>query len=269
MKTAPSKSARVPRKLDESPSTKSMPSNSKLAGKAAAAAAPPTKRVFKGSFKKASAPTHAATGRADYATLEYIAARYQKGDKVNQLSGNIYARFKPRALARSHHRNRSPSLTVCAMFGHNAAAKAILATLLYSEAPRWNPDLKCYTFKVHTASQAKEINTALRALDGHEADLPENADLAVFDGKEPPMIRLIPQDLTHGPTSLSQQVIVLDGDTYPLRDTIKELGFQFTRNFNGEDGVNVWVAPEDTTDNDLVINTIQEKGWKMDVYERE
>ena len=41
------------------------------------------------------------------------------------------------------------------------------------------------------------------------------------------------------------------------------------RNFNGEDGVNVWVAPEDTTDNDLVINTIQEKGWKMDVYERE
>lgn len=53
--------------------------------------------VWKGGFRRSPKKTSSTTNRADYATFELFAAKHQSGDQVNQDSGNIYARFKPRA----------------------------------------------------------------------------------------------------------------------------------------------------------------------------
>ena len=82
-----------------------MPAATKPSTSKRATASGPAKNIFKASmFKKASTPTATASGRGpvDTATWELIAARQQMGEKANELTGNIYCHFKPRACSRSN-----------------------------------------------------------------------------------------------------------------------------------------------------------------------
>ena len=92
-----------PERKARSRKTSSMPKHSKTAVQARDDA--PAPKLFTGTFKQPrSANKVAATGRAnsrvDHATWELVEARYQKGDNVNEKTGNIYMRCKPRARIR-------------------------------------------------------------------------------------------------------------------------------------------------------------------------
>ena len=63
-------------------------------------------------------------------------AKYTKGDYEGQLTGNIYFRGKPR-------------------YGDNEKFKELFNKLTLAERLRWNDELKLYTVKVYTATQAR------------------------------------------------------------------------------------------------------------------
>jgi len=88
-----------------------MPASSKLAK---VTPVPPPK-LFTGEFKRSTAGA-VTTPRMDKAIWELIQARYQKGDQVNELTGSIYARMKPRKctprrVRASHLTQTLPDLT--------------------------------------------------------------------------------------------------------------------------------------------------------------
>ena len=146
------------------------PSNGK--GKAGA-----SKNLFTGQFKKTNSANRGTTFTISRATFEVrhfpiprpvtsqltltagvgrmtqlIMARYQKGDKVNELTGNVYMRAKPRAHAHPNARlassacnshqcspstARACTLHCLAGFGRNEAFKTALAALLLGEPLKW------------------------------------------------------------------------------------------------------------------------------------
>ena len=69
------------------------------------------------------------------ATLTYIRAKYQKGDKIDQFSGWVYFHGKPG-------------------WGNNETFKTKVNSKLLTGPARWNGDHKLYTGRVHTVQEA-------------------------------------------------------------------------------------------------------------------
>ena len=87
-----------------------------------------------------------------------------------------------------------------------------------------------------------------------------------------------------------QGALRLDGPVYPLKESVKPLGFNFERNFNGIPGAvrarvprpcpcrpprterrppaqDYWVAPASNDTIDQVAKLFDEWGWKVTVYD--
>ena len=154
-------------------------------------------------------------------------------------------------------------------WGHNAAMKSAIALLLYGEPLKWDSNLKVYTLKVTTKQQARALLSKLRELEGHAEDLPAAVDENILANLRVPTINLIPV-LTPATTAQPHQVIVADGNTFQVRAQLKEFGFQYTFNFRGEAGVNVWLIDRsDFTDEIKKTMTVEleKMGFEVVIYD--
>lgn len=88
-----------------------------------------------------------------------------------------------------------------------------------------------------------------------------------FEHARLPSVAIVPAKTTDGSTSQSEDVLLVDGDTYHFRDALKEKGFSYQRDFNGDDGANVWVAPAADVEADDVAALFEEWGWQVEVFD--
>ena len=195
----------------------------------------------------------ASTGKMKFkptsvATWTLIKAKYQKGDKTGQYSGAVYYRGKPR-------------------YGQNEKYKEVASAVLLSERLRWNDELKLYTVRVYTATQARKLLAVLKELDGGEKDLPDDIDETVFTDASPTDITVFPITVHEGPTSQNQAMIAVAGSTYPFKDTLKERGFAFSGTVNDEEGVNLWLAPQDEVDQAELVALFEEYGFTVKEFD--
>lgn len=111
--------------------------------------------------------------------------------------------------------------------------------------PRWSQDDKMFMVRVHTKKQAQKILDAMLAKYPGSADvLPKSVDELDWNDANDPEIGIVPT--TEVPDAGNQEsqfadglgtdVVLLDGPVYPLKESVKPLGFNFERNFNGIPG---------------------------------
>ena len=61
--------------------------------------------------------------------------------------------------------------------------------------------------------------------------------------------------------------LALGGATYAFKEELKERGFSFHNSVNGEDGVQLWLAPADTANKEELEELIAEYGFVLDEYD--
>jgi len=194
-----------------------------------------------------SAPTK-MKAKASSAVFSLIKAKYQKGDRTGENSGAIYHRGRPR-------------------FGQNDKYKALLEKLLLTERLRWNDELKLYTARVYTATQARRLLAAAKTLDGGDKDLPEDIDESVFEEATAAHVTLFPITVHEGPTSQSQEMLAASGMTYPFKDGLKSRGFAFNNTVNDVAGVNLWLAPVEDIDKEELVSLFEEYGFEVEEFD--
>ena len=110
------------------------------------------KRVAKKtySFAKAAAgasssstPSRRGAARKSKARLEFVRAKYQKGDSAGNVSGTVYGRGLP-------------------SYGYNEKYKEKVNDKLLSESLRFNTEMKVYTAKVNSPEQANMVRDAAK-----------------------------------------------------------------------------------------------------------
>ena len=177
-------------------------------------------------------------GKKSKATFELVRAEYQKGEKVNQFTGNIRKIGKPR-------------------FGNNDAYKKKMGALTLAEKLRWNDDLQAYTVKVYTAKQARKMLKVAREIEGGDEDLPEDVDETVVEEANRACIDLVPVQVE------DEEMLAVMGTTFPWKDELKERGFKYDES----DGTPKWMAPKESVDQDDLISTFEDYGFTVEVYD--
>ena len=130
-----------------------------------------------------------------------------------------------------------------------------------AEKLRWNDDLQAYTVKVYTAKQARKMLKVAREIEGGDEDLPEDVDETVFEEANRACIDLVPVQVE------DEEMLAVMGTTFPWKDELKERGFKFTNELNGEEGVQMWVAPKESVDLEALEAVITEWGFTVDKYD--
>ena len=228
------------------PSTPRKPASKAKAGRA--------KKLFQFKTSKDS-PSKAKTGsfkmsksKISKAVFSLVKAVIQKGDKAGKESGAIYARMKPK-------------------YGQNDTFKEDIRDDLLAEPMRWNDELKVYTVRVYTVKQATMILEKMRKLPGCDKDLPTEADESVFENAKSTDINIVPMIVHDGPTSQNQDMIALQGATYPFKDYIKDKGFTFHGTVNDMEGINVWLAPTAEVDTAELTAHFEKYGFTVEEHE--
>ena len=103
--------------------------------------------------------------------------------------------------------------------------------------------------------QALKILAALRSV--CDKDLPETVDPTIFNDAKVMQINVL----------AIGDLYVLNGDTYPLIDFIKELGFTYSLDVDGMAGVNRWTIPQESITVEEIEAVLDEWGWDMIVYD--
>lgn len=130
--------------------------------------------------------------------------------------------------------------------------------------------------RIYTKKQAAKILAAMRAYLGaaDAADLPEAVDDAPWSDDTNAAVLVVPckrvdenANLQDGGTFAEDDVILLDGVTYPLKEELKEMGFHWTTDFNGIEGANHWVRPALDFDTNTVVDLFDQWGWLVTLYD--
>jgi len=222
----------------------------------AAASEAPTKQKF--SFKKIKKVVSSAEWKAGHrrasskkvssATFALVAAKFQKGDKQGELTGAIYFRGVP-------------------LYGQNDKFKTEVHKSTLAESLRWNDELKVYTCKVYTAKQARKILSAMKSLDGCAKSLPEDVEESVFDDAKPAEIQLVLNLDVEGDSEEGEMMVGVTGTTYPFKEELKAKGFRFHDTVNGEENVQMWLAPQDDVDTDELTALFEEYGFAVEQFD--
>ena len=205
------------------------------------------KSTANASFKSKGASFNAKS-KMSKAVFSLVKAIIQKGDRAGQESGAIYARMKPK-------------------YGQNDTFKDDILIDLLAEPLRWNDELKLYTVRVYTIKQATMILEKMRKLPGCDKDLPTEIDESVFENAKPTDINIISMVVHEGPTTQNQNMIALQGATYPFKDYIKGKGFTFHNTVNNMEGINVWLAPIEEVDTAELANHFEKYGFTVEEHE--
>ena len=73
--------------------------------------------------------------------------------------------------------------------------------------------------------------------------------------------------VTEGPTSKDENCIAVGGTTWPLKNELTKLGFEFHETVNNEEGVNLWLGPKDTVNLDALITLCDKFGFAVEQYD--
>ena len=66
----------------------------------------------------------------------------------------------------------------------------------------------------------------------------------------------------------SQQAMIgVTGLTFPFKDELKAKGFTFTNEVNGEEGVQMWLAPQDDVDAEELIALFDDYGFAVETFD--
>lgn len=186
-----------------------------------------------------STPSSSASSSRDAGfVFKLHKARFQKGAKKDSLSGNVWLRLRLK-------------------YAYNEAMKKKLTdeNLTLGEFIRWLPDEKVHTFKVNTKVQAEKILTALKDISPEVREaLPKEVEDDDFAEARACAVSIVP---------VSDSELMLDGFTYPLREDLKKLGFEYKIDF--VPGVDRWVGPSSKIDTAEVTELFEEWGWTVTV----
>lgn len=135
----------------------------------------------------------------------------------------------------------------------------------------WKPDVKAYQMKMYSVKQAQGTLDALRSIDElNAADLPEKIDAGLFAKKDAPKIDFIPCTDTRatpdGPSRVAQ-VMAASGDTFALKEHFKQNDYAFRPDFQGEEDVNLWVAPLEHANVAVLKKQFEDLGWVVTIYD--
>lgn len=188
------------------------------------------------SFKKlvTTSPTKSDSRRSrneaiSKAVYSLARAKFQKGDRKDELTGAVYFRGKPR-------------------YKQNNIFKEKLQLILGEEPLRWNDEWKLYSAKLYNDLQAMKIFKAMKEISiESESDL--TAEWAVrdiakyisdtFDFPEANDYTIKSFPLTVNTTEMH----AFGGATYFFRKALKEeYGFEFKNSVNEMDGVQLWLG---------------------------
>ena len=104
---------------------------------------------------------------------------------------------------------------------------------------------------------------SMKELDGTDKDMPEDIDEDVFSEVDPERYTI-----TRVPIQVDGvDMVAFGGATYLLKEELKEKGFKFENTVNGEEGVQMWLAPADGVDADALEATMTEYGFIVDAYD--
>ena len=127
------------------------------AGKARLAGVAKPKKLFK--FARVTSSSASGTGSSKShakkatAMIEFVRAKYQKGEKKDVLTGSVIARFKTR-------------------FKQNDASKEKVQAKSLIERARWNDEIVKYTLRAWSVEQAIMYGEALKMVSAEaEADI--------------------------------------------------------------------------------------------------
>ena len=170
--------------------------------------------------------------------FEIVMCRHQKGEKEQQLSGNIMLNFR-------------------SSFEKKDKAAEQLSQFFLTEKPKWNAVKKQFSVRVFSIKQAQDILDTLRKLEGKDADedLPETIERTTeLEQAKIPFINIIPHE----------NMWMLDNDTYPLKEHLKNMGFTFDL-INA--GFRIWQISQDQMPLETIKDFLEQWGWNYNVYE--
>ena len=182
------------------------------------------------------------------AMIEFVRCRFQKGDKKDQLTGTVSARFKTR-------------------FKQNEMSKEKVHNKSLIERARWNDEIKKYTLRAWSPEQAIMYREALKMVSPEaEADLnktaPTDDEIAeVFNFPEAKELGIHKTPLTID----GKEMIGFGGTTIAFKDEFKERGFTFQATID-DALVQLWIAPIDTDTTDLE-DMFEEYGFPLEVFD--
>ena len=172
-----------------------------------------------GAFKKAAF-------KKQKALFSIARAKHQKGPLAGSFTNHIISFLRGANL-------------------DNDKLRAALTPFLLGERLKWNNDQVAFSVRIYTKKQAAKILAAMRAYLGaaDAADLPEAVDDAPWSDDTNAAVSVVPckridenANLQDGGAFAEDDVILLDGVTYPLKEELKEMGFRWTTDFNGIEG---------------------------------
>ena len=189
------------------------------------------------------------SGKNDAAMISFVRARFQKGTKDKELTGTVYAHFKPR-------------------YGNNDKCKEKIHAKSLMETTRWNDELKVYRLRAWSVEQAIMYREAMKMVsEEDEADInktaPTDEEIAeVFNFPEAKELGIHKMPVTIA----GQEMIGFGGTTVAFKDEFKERGFSFHRNVINDALVQLWVAPIDTDTTDLE-GMFEEYGFPLEEFD--
>ena len=154
--------------------------------------------------------------QAENPLLEVMPCRYMEGDNVGEFTGNMMLHFR-------------------ASYENKDDAREQLSGFLLTETPRWNQAKRYFAVKIFTIKQAEDILETLRKIEDKKANhLPVVIDKELFTHAKPQHVKIIQHD----------NMYMLDGDCYPLKELLKPLGFLY----ESFDGIQAWRAKCDNVE---------------------
>jgi hypothetical protein len=223
-------------------------------GKARAHLSTPIRKRKNDFFKfKSSVPgsssSSSKSSKNPSAMFDIVKAKYMKGEHTGQETGNVYFNGKP-------------------AYGENDEFKNKVMPLLLCEPMRWSHERKFYTAKIYNAIQAKKMYNAMMTL-STTSGLPDEAEAdtiidAAFEGITPAEIEMS-EVMVDG-----VEMFGIRGSTFPFKDKLKEIGFAYNKEVNGDDTAKMWLAKLPlATEKDELINMFQEYGFTVTIYDED
>ena len=204
-------------------------------------------------FKKPDATTTTNSPRRSLtkdkpAMISFYRAKYQKGDKKDALSGNVYVKARPRYAKGANDK-----------WKEKGNAKMLYYNL------RWNdePSIKAYTGPISTVEQAIMLREALKMVSPEDekdiiANGPTDEEIAaVFDFPE---VKTAHIEIVKSFDLDGEDTVAIGKDTYVWKNILDKKGFKF------EFVTKMWHAPAGT-DTDELEAMMEEYGFAVDTYD--
>ena len=172
--------------------------------------------------------------QAENPLFEVMPCRYMEGENVGVFTGNMMLHFR-------------------ASYENKDDAREQLSEFLLTETPRWNQGRRYFAVKIFTIKQAEDILKTLQKIEDKKANhLPAVIDEELF----------IHAKLQHVKIILHDNMCMLDGDCYPLKELLKPLGFLY----ESFDGIQAWRAKCDNVEMEAIQDIMNKYGWEYTIY---